>query len=122
MRATFVKAGLATILLLVAGCKNNSSNSYGSAPTSPSPVTVPPNTVIMANMAFDPPTITVAKNTTVTWTNNDRDTHNSTSDSGVWATGDIAPGSSKTTTFTTTGTFAYTCTLHPMMKGTVIVQ
>jgi len=74
-------------------------------------------------MSFNPATITVAKGTTVTWTNNDGIAHTSTSDNGVWNTGNMPPGSSKSFTFTTAGTFPYTCTYHAaMMKGTVIVQ
>ena len=77
---------------------------------------------MIASIAFSPSSITVSKNTTVTWTNNDGVIHTSTSDNGMWDTGDIAPGASKTTTFTTAGTFSFHCTHHPSMKGSVIVQ
>jgi plastocyanin len=33
----------------------------------------------------------------------------------------MSPGATFTTTFTTPGTFAYHCNIHPFMHGTVIV-
>jgi plastocyanin len=75
-------------------------------------------------MVFSPATITVPAGTTVTWKNNDAYAHTSTSDTGVWDTGNVAAGASTTTTFSTAGTFPYHCTYHAAMgmKGTVIVQ
>jgi plastocyanin len=77
----------------------------------------------MINIAFSPSTLTVSKGTTVTWQNNDGVTHTSTSDTGLWDTGNIAPGSIKDVTFSNAGTFKYHCTIHgPTMSGTVVVQ
>ena len=78
----------------------------------------------MAGMAFSPVTITVAVGTTVSWKNTDGIAHTSTSDSGVWDTGNMPAGSTQTTTFNTVGTFAYHCTYHAGMgmRGTVIVK
>jgi plastocyanin len=76
----------------------------------------------LSGSAFNPATITVARGTTVTWKNNDGMTHTSTSDTGVWDTGDIVSGGTKTTTFNTAGTFPFHCIYHAGMKGTVVVQ
>jgi plastocyanin len=115
-----LSVALAGFLLAFMGCKNDSSNPYSYA--SPPPTSAKPNTVLISDMAFGPASMTVAKNATITWQNNDGVAHTSTSDSGVWDTGLIAPGGSKTTTFATTGTFPFHCTKHPMMTGTIIVQ
>jgi plastocyanin len=64
----------------------------------------------------------VGKNVTITWQNNDKVPHTATADDGSWDTGNISPGSSKALTFAVAGTFAYHCTVHPMMKATVVVQ
>lgn len=83
------------------------------------------NTVTMSSLQFSPATLTVAKGTTVTWTNNDGATvHTATSDGGTWDTGDIAGGSSKSITFSTAGTYPYHCIYHVSMgmTGTIIVQ
>jgi plastocyanin len=113
---------LFTLSLAGAGCSKDSSNPYGSTSTGPSPITSPPNTVLMSGMAFSPATITVSVGATVTWKNNDSMAHTSASDTGVWDTGNIAPGASAVTTFNNAGTFPYHCAYHAGMKGTVIVQ
>ncbi len=107
-------------LLLLGGCNGSSSNYSTTAP----PTTTPPpaNTVQMVGYSFNPANLTVTANTTVTWTNNSGVTHTSTSDNGVWDTGDIAPGQSKTTTFTTAGTYPFHCRYHSMMVGTITVK
>lgn len=111
------------VLFFIGGCKSDSSSPYGSTPTqSSSSGSSQPNTVVITGFAFSPGSITVAKGTTVTWTNNDGVVHTSTSDSGVWDTGDIAPGTSKTTVFGTAGTFPFHCVHHYMMTGAVVVQ
>jgi plastocyanin len=77
----------------------------------------------MMNIAFNPGTLTVPAGRTVTWQNNDGVTHTSTSDNGVWDTGNIAGGTSKAVTFSTPGTYKYHCTIHGQsMSGTIIVQ
>ena len=128
MRTIFFAAALVAIFafsFVNSGCSSKSSNPYGSAPTSPAPpAAAPPNTVEMSGMSFSPATITVAVGTTVTWKNTDGIAHTSTSDTGVWDTGNIPAGGSKTTTFNTAGTFPYQCTYHATMgmRGTVVVQ
>ena len=102
------------------GC-NSYSNQYPSAPV-PAPKTIPANTVVIAGYGFSPSTLTVTRNTTVAWQNTDGVAHTSTSDNGVWDTGDIATGATKTATFTTAGTFTYHCSRHPMMTATIVVQ
>ncbi len=100
-------------------CRKDSSNPYGGSSSNPPG----PNTVTMVNIAFSPSSLTVTRGTTVTWKNNDGVAHTSTSDTGVWETGNIASGGSKTTTFNTAGTYKYHCTIHGFsMSGTIIVQ
>jgi plastocyanin len=76
-----------------------------------------------ASGCFTPNPITVKVGDTVTWTNNGAITHTSTSNTGAWNTGNLAPGAtSSAVTFTTAGTFAYHCAIHPSMTGSVIVS
>ena len=79
------------------------------------------NIINIQSFAFNPSTLTVKAGTKVTWTNNDSVAHTVTSDSGKFDSGNISPGQSFSYTFTNTGTFNYHCTIHPMMKGTVVV-
>jgi plastocyanin len=91
-------------------------------PTAPdAPQTASVTASATAN-TFSPSTVTIARGGTVTWTFGARP-HNVT----FGATG--APASVPTTTnaqvarqFPTAGSFAYDCTLHAGMSGTVVVQ
>lgn len=109
------------VLAMLAGCSMDSStNPYGGG-SSPPP---PPNTVVLSGMSFSPRNMTISAGTTITWKNNDSFVHTSTSDSGVWDTGNIGGGGSRTTTFNTPGTYPYHCTYHAAMgmTGTIVVQ
>jgi YVTN family beta-propeller protein len=77
--------------------------------------------VTIAQFAFSPATLTVANGQSVTWTNSDPVQHTTTSDNPGWDSGPMPPGATFTTTFTTPGTFAYHCSIHPFIHGTVIV-
>src|SRR4051794_40340453 len=78
--------------------------------------------VSIQNSAFAPPTTPIKVGDVVTWTNRDAFSHTATSDTGAWDTGVITAGASRSFTFTVAGTFAYHCSIHSFMKGTVIVQ
>jgi plastocyanin len=77
--------------------------------------------VSIANFSFQPATITVPVGTTVTWTNNDSTGHTVVADDGSFKSATLAPGATFSHTFATTGTFAYLCSLHTSMTGTVVV-
>jgi plastocyanin len=78
--------------------------------------------ISVANMAFNPATVTIPLGTTVTWTNTDPVAHTVTATGGAFNSGHLNPGQSFSHTFTTAGTFDYQCTYHPYMKGTIVVQ
>lgn len=69
---------------------------------------------------FGPAEIHVAVGGTVTWTNSDNQKHTATA-SGTFDAGAIEPGATSSKTFATAGSFAYICSFHPFMKGTVVV-
>lgn len=79
--------------------------------------------VNIAGFAFAPASTTVKVGDTVTWTNSDAVGHTATADDGSFDTGTIGAGStSNGVTFNTAGTFAYHCTIHSAMHGTVVVS
>jgi plastocyanin len=80
------------------------------------------NEVFIQGMAFSPATITVTAGTTITWTNKDAVTHNVTSNPVLFSSGAMGNGATYSYTFADKGTFSYTCTIHPSMKGTVVVN
>ena len=78
---------------------------------------------------YEPPTLTVPTGTTVTWKNADSTLHTVTSgsaESGVSGTefdsSYMTGGKTFQHTFSSAGTFDYYCTLHPFMKGQVVVN
>jgi plastocyanin len=81
-----------------------------------------PNEVYIQNYAFNPSTITITVNTTVTWTNFDGIDHTVTSDTGLFDSGNIGSNKTFSYKFTTTGTFPYHCSIHTYMTGKVIVN
>jgi plastocyanin len=98
------------------------SSGYGTtSPTTSSPQ-ASGNSVTLANFAFSPATLNVKAGTTVTWTNKDSTSHTVVSDTGVFDSGNLAPNATYTYVFAKAGTFDYHCSIHPSMKGTVIVQ
>ena len=78
--------------------------------------------VTVSDFTFSPGTITINQGDTVTWVNNGPTPHSATSSNGVFDTGIFPKGQSRSHTFNEAGTFAYICTPHPFMKGTVVVQ
>jgi len=77
--------------------------------------------VKIASFAFDPSSVTVKQGATVKWTNEDSASHTITADDGSWDSGSLGKGKSFSQVFTQAGTFTYHCTIHPTMKGTVVV-
>ncbi|MGI8690363.1 MAG: cupredoxin domain-containing protein [Thermomicrobiales bacterium] len=78
--------------------------------------------VTINNFRFTPPQITIPAGTTIKWTNQDGPTHTVTSDmAGIFDSGNLAPNKSFSFTFNTPGTFAYHCSIHPTMMGSVVV-
>lgn len=80
------------------------------------------NAITIQNFAFSPATLTVKVGDKVTWTNQDSVGHSATADDGSFDTGVFGQGQSASTTFSKAGTYTYHCSVHPMMKGTIIVQ
>lgn len=113
-------------LILIVGCSSYSSqpatSSAPAASTTPATAASSQPAVTISNFAFSPQTLTVAKGTAVTWTNNDSTTHTVTSDSGVWDSNELAPGKTFSFTFNQAGTFPYHCKIHPSMTAKIIVQ
>jgi plastocyanin len=83
--------------------------------------------VQIKDFVYAPATITVPAGTTVTFTNDDSSPHTATSGTsqtpdGVFDSGTLTKGDSKTIKLTKPGTFAYYCAIHPFMKATVSVK
>ncbi len=77
--------------------------------------------VSMGDFFFSPTSVSVAVGDTVTWVNSGQAPHNATANDGSFKTPDLNNGGSASHKFTSAGSFAYICTIHPQMTGTVRV-
>ena len=82
--------------------------------------------VLISGMKFQPATLTVNVGDTVEFTNSDLYPHTATAkavgDLPAFDSGILASGASWRFVEKTKGTYDYICTLHPNMKGKLIVQ
>ncbi|BBY38983.1 hypothetical protein MMAN_31170 [Mycobacterium mantenii] len=119
-------AALAAGALLVSGCSQSRPVATSAAPTTQMSVTAPAapvrgDQVTIDGFAFAPTTLTVSAGTTVTWTNRDEEPHTVAASDGSFHSPGMGTGATFTHTFSTAGTFDYVCSIHPMMRGTVVV-
>jgi plastocyanin len=116
-------------LTMVAACGSDS----GGGGATPPPASAPSessgstaagggSTVEIMNFMFMPATLTVPVGTTVTWKFDDSTDHTVNADDNSFASSPMANGQTFTHTFSTAGTVTYHCSIHPFMKGTIIVK
>jgi plastocyanin len=101
-----------------------SSNSSGTTSTTGTTTSSSGNTygINIMNYAFVPSTLNINAGDTVVWINKDSVSHTIVSDSGSELSSvSIGNGKSYTHTFNNEGTFNYHCSIHPNMKGMVVV-
>lgn len=114
-------AGALLLAGTIAAC--GSSSSGGTPPaTAGTSTTASGNSVMIKGFAFHPASLTVKVGAKVTFTNEDSTVHTATSSGSTFNSGNLAQNQSYTVTFTKAGTYTYTCSIHPYMKGTIIVQ
>jgi plastocyanin len=82
----------------------------------------PVATVSMNHSTFIPSEITVAPGTTVTWVNNEAMPHTVVDQNKGFRSKTLAKDGTFSFTFTTAGDYSYLCSIHPNMKGKVIVK
>jgi plastocyanin len=80
------------------------------------------HTVVIAGMKFVPESLTVRRGDTVRWVNEDFFPHTATASNRSFDSGNIGTNEAWAYVAKQDGTFAYVCTLHPTMKGTLIVE
>ena len=116
----------AVTALLLAGCGGGNSpsasaNSSGSSSQQGSGGSS--DAVKISNFKFSPASVTVTKGARVTVTNEDSTAHTATADDGhSFDTGTLAHGASQTISVSKPGSYAYHCSIHPFMHGTLVVK
>lgn len=108
-----------SVIIAFSGCVQNQQEK---TQNTTNPQNTSQNTVMIQNFTYIPHTITIKSGTNVTWINKDSAIHDISSDSGVFASKDLAKEERYTHNFTKPGEYPYHCNEHPSMTGTIIVQ
>ena len=74
------------------------------------------------NFTFAPPSLTVKAGTTVTWRNEDDIPHTVASSVRVFKSTALDTDDSFSFTFTEPGSYDYFCSMHPHMRGKIVVE
>jgi plastocyanin len=107
----FIRNGiflLIPVMLMVYGCNSQpkaTAKSYA---------------VEIKDMQFQPATLSVHKGDTVIWTNQDIVPHDVTENNKAWASPPLKTGESWRKVVTESA--SYYCSIHPVMKGELIVE
>jgi plastocyanin len=106
------------LLLLAAGCGDGGDTPSGTTTGEGDTDAV----VVIDDVAFTNGDVRVALGGSVTFDNQDSQSHTATAPDGSFDSGTIAAGESSSVTFDEAGTFPYICSFHPFMRGTVTVS
>lgn len=112
-----VGAGVAWAVLLLMGLYTGAGWAVGRGAAAAAPAMV-----TIRTFAFQPQTITVPAGSTVVWTNEDDAPHTVTSTDHRLNSPGLDQGERFTATFAEPGTYSYFCSLHPHMRGVVVVR
>jgi amicyanin len=113
---SFLRALRLTVLLAVLAstpCLAQDASNAGAGPVA---------TVSMDHNTFTPSEITVAPGTTVTWVNTEAMPHTVVDLNKGFRSKTLVKDATFSFTFTTPGDYSYLCSIHPNMKGKVIVK
>jgi len=78
--------------------------------------------VIISNLSFQPASITVGRESTIVWRNQDTVAHTVTAEDGSFSSGTIVAGNMFEQRFDKVKIYTYSCGSYPEMKGTIIVK
>ena len=71
--------------------------------------------------SFSPTTLQVKVGPIVEWKNFDTVEHGVTSDTTLFDSGPLVRGATYRVAFTRTGTYGYHCSVHPLVRGSIVV-
>jgi plastocyanin len=120
MRIFGISGLILSAVLFVGGC-SSASTPGPTGGASPPAGGGSGSSVEIKGRAFNPNTLSVKVGTKVTWTNDDSTAHTVTFDTGGNKSDHLSNGATYFVTFSTAGSFAYHCSIHPDMTATVTV-
>jgi len=78
--------------------------------------------IVIKDFMFMPTPLSIKAGSTVVWSNMDDEPHNVVSDTGMFRSGGMDTSETFTYKFDKPGTYHFTCSIHPRMVGTIVVQ
>lgn len=87
----------------------------------PAPAETGTRTIVIEAMTFAPPVLVVRRGERIVWENRDPFPHTATA-AGAFDSGSIGEGGQWVLVPRVAGTYDYVCTLHPTMRGRLVVQ
>jgi plastocyanin len=81
-----------------------------------------PTKVVIKDFMFSPMSVTVKAGATVTWVNRDDEPHTVVSDTGVFRSSGLDTDETFSYKFDKPGTYHITCSIHPRMVATIVVE
>jgi plastocyanin len=114
---------VAAVAIIAASCNGTGPSAYGASASTAATTTAATaiNAATIKGFSFQPDVLKVKVGAKVTWTNDDTVVHTVTADTNSFASGNLQPAGSFSFTFTRPGTYAYHCSIHPSMHGSVVV-
>ena len=119
-------------LFVLAACSTQYNTQTPAAQQDNTPAATAPNPagnlgiktdIEIKGFAFNPDVVHIPQGSTVIWTNRDSAPHTVTSDSGnELDSNTLSEGQTYAHTFPTAGTYTYHCSIHPSMKGRIVVE
>ena len=130
IRRTLPAMAACALLFAACGDDDDTSATAGSEDTTATEDTAGQDTsapagdaVTIVDFSYDPAEITVAPGSVVTFTNEDSTAHTATADDGAFDSGSIEPGEEATVTAPDEpGSYSFTCSFHPSMEGSLVVE
>jgi len=114
---------VAAVAIIAASCNGTGPSAYGASASTAATTTAATatNAGTIKGFSFQPEVLKVKVGAKVTWTNDDTVAHTVTADTTSFASGNLQPGGSFSFMFIRPGTYAYHCSIHPSMHGSVVV-
>jgi plastocyanin len=78
--------------------------------------------IVIKDFMFRPTPLTIKAGSIVTWANKDDEPHTVVSDTGLFRSGAVDTDETFTFKFDKPGTYHFTCSIHPRMVGTIVVE
>ncbi|HLQ12410.1 MAG TPA: cupredoxin family copper-binding protein [Steroidobacteraceae bacterium] len=78
--------------------------------------------IVIKDFRFAPMSLTVRAGSPVVFVNHDEEPHSVVSDAGLFRSGALDTGDKYSFRFDKPGTYHFSCSIHPRMVGTIVVQ